>query len=179
MSKVPRPLREVWRRKLAASGFRDIEQGDQLSNRGNYCGNVRDLEGLDEYYSRARTHRRGGSDVDRRIWAMHADHVGIRDIARRLRRVLGGAPGGRFKAVRESINAGKAELRNQTRQGAQGAQGAQCQNAKPERMLRTLDLDTGTLLELVVALTARQKPWSATSSASSGPMSTASSETSP
>lgn len=176
----------LWRRKLAESGFRDLELGTVLSNRGTptRTGIVQAAS----YYEKAAAVDPAGLDqLAAEIWRLHVDKVSVRGIASRLRRRMGGRAGGRFEKVRRSIIASRAALfGNHARQGAQGAQGGQCEKQKQRRLLKSSDLDTQTLVELVAALTSRSsartnrpRAYSAISSSSSGRTSIGSSSTSP
>lgn len=162
-----------WYAEVAASGFQDLETGDKLSNRGTPTRTSVIERGA--YYEKM-----AGADPARlatlepmaaRIWALHVAKVPIRGIASRLRHSLRGRAGGRFERVRKSIIATRRELfGNQPREVEQRDEREQCEQQKPLRMLRSLDLDTQTLVELIALLSGRtrRKRCSPTSSSSSG-----------
>jgi hypothetical protein len=84
-------LQREWYAKLKASGFEDIETGDE--NSGLLKTDKRIEEGRgDEYAASAEYYRRAGvflhhhdfaSDADRSIWELHSEGVGMNEIARR------------------------------------------------------------------------------------------------
>ncbi|HXJ32237.1 MAG TPA: hypothetical protein VNG35_16495 [Gemmatimonadales bacterium] len=158
MKQPPAALVAEWYAKAAASGFQDIEPGPRfVSTRG--MPTRTSIIDTSAYYEQAKAADVSGLEpLDRTIWRLHADRLSIRDIASHMRRQLGGRRGGRFKRVRESIlETRRALFGNQTRQ-EQGDQGEQCENQKPLRLLRRLDLDTQTLVELTALLTVRSRP---------------------
>ncbi len=82
-------LQAVWDKKLAESGFKDAEQRSD--------GNLKDWDSLrfqrwygpEEFRIKAEYYQAAGrflhdyefkSDIERQIWALHADGVSIRDI---------------------------------------------------------------------------------------------------
>jgi hypothetical protein len=163
-----------WYAEAAASGFHDLETGDKLSNRGTptRTGVIEQAAYYEKMAAAEPTRLAALPPMAARIWALHVAKVPIRGIASRLRHSLRGRAGGRFERVRKSIiETRRALLGNQARESEQVDEREQCETAKPLRMLRSLDLDTQTLVELIALLSGqtRRKRCSPTSSSSSGP----------
>lgn len=87
-------LREVWYKKLAQSGFQDAEEDDfhlkQYSNRFAQPTAIRNWHAKSEYYSMAgqflHTHK-FASNLEKTIWEYHVNGIGVRDIAKLLKKV--------------------------------------------------------------------------------------------
>jgi hypothetical protein len=83
-------LQREWYAKLKASGFQDIETGDEHSgllktDKRFEAGRGEEYRASAEYYQRASVllhHRRWPDARERRIWEMHAEGVGMNEIAR-------------------------------------------------------------------------------------------------
>lgn len=87
-------LQREWYAKLRASGFEDIETGDEHSGLLKTDKRIDEGRG-DEYAASAEYYRRAGvflhqrtwcDEAERAVWELHADGVGMNEIARRVRR---------------------------------------------------------------------------------------------
>lgn len=85
-------LRTAWYRKLRESGFRDVERADGSiadSHRLTWALGMGPLilQARSEYFSAAASYLAEATfptQTERRIWAMHADGVTIREIASKV-----------------------------------------------------------------------------------------------
>jgi hypothetical protein len=83
-------LTREWYAKLKASGFEDIETGDEHSGLLKTDKRIEEGRGEEyaasaEYYRRAGVflhHREWADDRERRIWELHSEGMGMNEIAR-------------------------------------------------------------------------------------------------
>lgn len=93
-SKEFKALKAKWYKKLKDTGFEDIEQDETYLKvwssyffKVNYNATL--FEAKEDYYRMAGyflNEHKFESEYDRLVWSMHADGLGIREIAKRLRR---------------------------------------------------------------------------------------------
>ena len=92
MQKPPKKLQTLWDKKLKQSGFNDIERGGQLIQWDSHYFFARytpeEFEAKHNYYlwaSRLTHSHPFQSETDRQIWKLHAEGLGVREIALRLK----------------------------------------------------------------------------------------------
>lgn len=87
-------LREVWYKKLSKAGFEDAEENEnslkQYSSRFATPVAIRNWHAKSEYYSMAGQflhNYKFESPLQKTIWEYHLNGIGVRDIAKLLKRV--------------------------------------------------------------------------------------------